>query len=210
MAKKCHFFTTIDFHNEVTFALIFHNQNFKEMKRRNFIATSILAGTTVTLTAKVFAQNEDPQKPFIVKAGKSRFEGDDAIGGLKVSSEDTNGAFSMFEEIATDGPKAGPPLHVHHKQDEVFYIVEGEFIFQVGNEKIPAKAGDTIFGPRGVPHSYFRKSAKTHMIFSYTPAGNMEDIFSGMKKLKPFTPESFAKLCKENDVEFVGLPMTGE
>ena len=179
------------------------------MKRRNFIATSILAGTSTALNAKSLKQFEET-KPFIVKAGKSRFEGDDAIGGLKISSKDTNGAFSVFEEIATDGPNPGPPLHIHHKQDEVFYIVEGDFVFQVGNEKIVATKGDTIFGPRGVPHTYFKKSAKTHLIFSYSPAENMEEIFSGLKKMNPFSPEAFAKLCKENDVEFVGPPMSGE
>lgn len=180
------------------------------MKRRSFITASILAGTATTLHAKAFVPKDDLQKPFIVKAGKSRFDSEDAISGLKVSSKDTNREFSMFEEIATDGPNAGPPLHVHHKQDEIFYIVEGKFIFQVGDERIYASAGDTIFGPRGVPHCYYRRSLKTHMIFSYSPAGKMEEIFSGMKKLKPFTPEAFAKLCKENDVEFVGPPMKGE
>ncbi len=118
------------------------------MKRRSFITASILAGTATALHAKAFAPKDDPQKPFIVKAGKSRFDSEDAISGLKISSKDTNREFSMFEEIADDGPNAGPPLHVHHKQDEIFYI-EGKFIFQVGDERIYASAGDTIFGPRG-------------------------------------------------------------
>lgn len=119
------------------------------MKRRSFITASILAGPATALHAKAFAPKDDPQKPFIVKAGKSRFDSENAISGLKISSKDTNREFSMFEEIADDGPNAGPPLHVHHKQDEIFYIVEGKFIFQVGDERIYASAGDTIFGPRG-------------------------------------------------------------
>jgi quercetin 2,3-dioxygenase len=210
LAKKCHFFTNIDFRNALTFAVIIHNQNFIHMKRRNFIATSILAGTATTLSAKVFAQNEDPQKPFIVKAGKSRFEDFNPTGVLKVSGKDTNGEFCVFETKNEMGPMAGPPLHMHKYQDEVFQIIEGEFLFQVGNEKIKASAGDFVFGPRTVPHTFYQLSKKAHMIFSYNPAGKMEEIMKEMTKLMPKNPEGFAKACAENDVPFVGPPMTGK
>ncbi len=141
------------------------------MKRRSFITASILAGTATALHAKAFAPKDDPQKPFIVKAGKSRFDSEDAISGLKISSKDTNREFSMFEEIADDGPNAGPPLHVHHKQDEIFYIVEGKFIFQVGDERIYASAwrynlwtpGDTSLLLSTKPkdsHDFFLQSMK--------------------------------------------------
>lgn len=89
-------------------------------------------------------------------------------------------------------------------------IVEGEFVFQVGNERIAASAGDVVFGPRNVPHTFYQKSKKARMIFSYNPAGKMETIMNEMTKLMPANPQAFAKVCAENDVPFVGPPMTGE
>lgn len=175
------------------------------MKRRNFFKTAVATGATLK-TLETTATIK-PTSPFIVKAGKPRFD-DGIISGLKVSSKDTNGEFSMFEENSVKGPKSGPPLHIHHGQDETFHIIEGEYLFQVGNEKIKASAGDTLFGPRGVPHTYYQLSEKAHMIFTYNPAGNMENIFEWMNKNKPFKPEDFAKFCKENKVEFVGPPMS--
>jgi mannose-6-phosphate isomerase-like protein (cupin superfamily) len=177
------------------------------MKRRDFIATSIVAGTA--LNAKALASN-DPQKPFVVKAGKARFEDFNPMGILKVSSKDTNGEYCLFEAKNEAGPMAGPPLHLHKYQDEVFMIIEGEYVFQVGNEKIRASSGDTVFGPRTVPHTFYQVSKKGHMIFSYNPAGKMEKIMNEMSKLMPQNPEGFAKVCAENDVPFVGLPMKGE
>lgn len=182
------------------------------MKRRNFIATSILAGTATALNAQnnnSLKMNEGT-KPFIVKAGKSRFENYNPGGVLKVSSKDTNGEFCIFETKNELGPMAGPPLHLHKSQDEVFQIIEGEFLFQVGNEKIKASAGDFVFGPRNVPHSFYQLSKKAHMIFSYNPAGKMENIMNEMLKLMPQNPQGFAKVCAENDVPFVGPPMSGE
>jgi quercetin 2,3-dioxygenase len=105
---------------------------------------------------------------------------------------------------------AGPPLHLHKFQDEVFQIIEGEFIFQIGNEKIKASAGDFVFGPKKVPHTFYQLSKKAHMIFSYNPAGKMEHIMDEMVKLMPQNPSAFAKLCAENDIPFVGPQMNGE
>ena len=177
------------------------------MKRRNFIVTSILAGTATTLPTRLFAKNEDPQNPFIVKAGKSRFEDYNPAGVLKVSSKDTKAEFCVFETKNEIGPMAGPPLHLHNYQDEVFQIIEGEFLFQIGNEKIKASAGDFVFGPRKVPHTFYQMSIKAHMIFSYNPAGKMENIMKEMSRLMPQDPEGFAKACALNDVPFVGPPL---
>ena len=176
------------------------------MKRRNFLATTIATGATLT-TLKAIASKE-PTKPFIVKSGKARFEDYNPGGVLKVSAKDTNGEFCLFEMKNEAGPMSGPPLHIHKYQDEVFQIIEGEFLFQVGNEKIKAGAGDFVFGPRNVPHTFYQLSQKAHLIFSYNPAGKMENIMTEMTKLMPHNPEAFAKACAENDVPFVGPPMS--
>ena len=180
------------------------------MKRRNFIATTILAGTATALNAQKFSSNNDEQKPFIVKTGKARFDDFNPMGILKVSGKDTKGQYCLFETVNELGPMAGPPLHLHKYQDEVFQIIEGEYLFQVGDQKIKASAGDIVFGPRKVPHTFYQLSKKGHMIFGYNPAGKMETIMKEMTKLMPQNPEAFAKVCAANDVPFVGPPMTGE
>lgn len=95
---------------------------------------------------------------------------------LKVSSKDTNGNLSVFEQIGFT-PKGGPPLHIHPYQDEYFYVLEGEYQFQVGKDKYHLSPGDTIFLPRNIQHAFIQLSEKARVLVSYTPAGKMESFF---------------------------------
>lgn len=178
------------------------------MKRSTFLTSTILTGLTMN-SIETFAN--DPQKPFIVKAGKARFAKEqEPVQNTKISATDTMGQLSAFENINEDGPMAGPPLHIHPDQDETFFIIDGEFLFQIGNEKIKVGKGEVVFGPRKVPHTFYQLSKNGHMIFTYNPAGNMEEIFRGMPKLMPSNPAGFAKLCADNGVNFIGPPMDGK
>lgn len=71
---------------------------------------------------------------------------------IKATEENTQGSFSLIEELAPPG--FGPPWHVHHEDDELFYILEGEETFQVGEQEIRAPEGSTVYAPHGIPHSY--------------------------------------------------------
>ena len=76
------------------------------------------------------------------------------LGGdvtIKISSRDTAGAFAVFE--GRTRPLEGPPLHLHRDQDESWYILEGEYRFEVDGQSIYARAGDTVFAPRGSRHT---------------------------------------------------------
>src|ERR1043165_3077471 len=76
--------------------------------------------------------------------------GDEVI--VKVSSLDTNGAFAMFEgRIA---PHHGPPLHMHHDEDEAWRVLSGEFVFEVDGQEIYAGPGATVYAPRGSRHTF--------------------------------------------------------
>lgn len=176
------------------------------MKRRFFLTTVTVAGATLTTLESQAAT--EPVKPFILKAGETRFGLINPGGMMKVSGKDTNGQFCLFESKNEAGPMAGPPLHTHKYQDEVFQIIEGEYLFQVGDKQIKASAGDFVFGPRNVPHTFYQLSKKAHMIFSYNPAGKMENIMRAMVKFMPHDMQSMAKACAENDVPFVGPPMS--
>ena len=74
------------------------------------------------------------------------------MGLLKLSGDETGGAYAILEGHTP--PQAGPPPHRHSREDESFYVLEGEYEFVVGGQTIHAPAGTFLFGPRGVAHSF--------------------------------------------------------
>ncbi|WP_156755613.1 quercetin 2,3-dioxygenase [Actinokineospora pegani] len=109
--------------------------------------------------------------PFHIPAGQGPttwFDGN--VYTTKASTESTNGAISILESSILPG--SGPPLHVHTREDEAFYILSGQLTFTIADNEYAAKAGDFLFVPRGTPHRF--ENATTHVahtIFIYTPAG---------------------------------------
>ena len=71
---------------------------------------------------------------------------------ILLSGDATGGAFALFDEL-TD-PGGGPPLHVHARDHEAFYILEGRFAFQVGDETRTVGPGDYLVAPPGIPHTF--------------------------------------------------------
>jgi quercetin dioxygenase-like cupin family protein len=93
---------------------------------------------------------------------------------VKAGGVETGHAFSQIE---TDDPRgSGPPLHVHHDEDETFYVLEGEVTVLVGEERIDLGAGDYLFGPRGTPHAYVVRSDRARMLVTASPGG-VEELF---------------------------------
>ena len=96
---------------------------------------------------------------------------------FKVSSQDCRNDFFAMEHHHT--AKGGPPLHRHHVEDEWFYVLEGEYRVQVGDTLHTLHAGDSVLGPRGVPHAFaFVGTTSGRMLITYAPAGRMEEYFS--------------------------------
>src|SRR5437870_4122837 len=91
------------------------------------------------------------------------------------TGEDTNGKYAMCEAIVPPG--GGPPPHVHSREEEGFYILEGEITFTVNGERIVAKAGTFANMPVGTPHSFKNESDRpAKMLISVAPAG-LEQMF---------------------------------
>ncbi|WP_204248446.1 cupin domain-containing protein [Hymenobacter sp. PAMC 26628] len=149
-----------------------------------------------------------------MKAGASRFHEHIRLGGLspvdfKVSTSDTDGALTIGEYTGFD--KGGPPLHIHPDQDEVFIVIEGEHLFQVGDLRHRLTAGDTIFIPRNVPHAPAQVSDKSKYLFFFTPASQMEDFFRALGKVKSIGQPSLdqmAGLFVSHGMKIVGPPLT--
>lgn len=149
-----------------------------------------------------------------MNAGESRKRGHLRLKGVnvnildvKISGSDTNGGMAIFEQTSLS-PKRGTPLHVHLEQDEVFYVIEGAYYFQVGDEKFDLKAGDSIFLPRNVPHAWTQVADKGKMIVVFQPAGKMEDFFVSLSGMDHDpSPEEIARLFKDNQMQIVGPPL---
>jgi quercetin dioxygenase-like cupin family protein len=90
------------------------------------------------------------------------------------SGEDTHGQFALIEAVARRGNV--PPPHIHHREDEIFYVLEGEIVVSVGDRTIKGTPGTTIFLPRDVRHSFTIESEQSRMLVLLTPAG-LEEWF---------------------------------
>lgn len=123
---------------------------------------------------------------------------------LKVSGMDTDGAWCAFDTIRTK--PGGPPRHIHAAQDEWFFVLEGRFRFEVGGETYDGGAGDSVFGPRGVPHAFRSISETARLMVLFQPALTMEEFFAA-QLLDPLSSE-FAALSRTHGMEVVGPPLS--
>jgi quercetin dioxygenase-like cupin family protein len=182
------------------------------MERKKFLLSAAAAIPSLLVGQPGQAQKtKRPNKSFVVKATESRLGEKILLGGknpndIKVSQKDTNGDLTIFEY--TGNEKGGPPLHIHAHQDEVFFIVQGEYLFQVGEDKHHLKAGDTIFLPRTIPHAFAQLTDKGKMFFLFQPSGKMEDFFKTLGNLtsQP-TPAQGDKIFADHDMTIVGPPL---
>jgi quercetin dioxygenase-like cupin family protein len=88
---------------------------------------------------------------------------------IKSSGESTAGRVGVTETLAPRG--SGSPLHVHHNEDEWFYVIDGELTFWVGGQVITAPAGSFVYGPREVPHTFVVSSEQARFLLVVEPAG---------------------------------------
>ena len=88
---------------------------------------------------------------------------------IKASAETTAGRVGVTETLGLRG--SGSPLHVHHNEDEWFYVLEGELTFWVGGETVTAPAGSFVYGPRGIPHTFTVSSERARFLLVVEPGG---------------------------------------
>src|SRR5947199_10694335 len=90
------------------------------------------------------------------------------LATVKASRETTDGRAAVIEHLAPQG--AGSPLHVHHNEDEWFYVTEGELTFWVGGRLLEAPAGSFVYGPRGIAHTFTVTSSEARFLLVTEPA----------------------------------------
>ena len=128
--------------------------------------------------------------PFISKATiENSHVAMGSLFSVLATGKETSGSYSLFEFHTQPG--AEPPPHMHTREDETFYIMEGELTIQCGDEVIKAKAGDHAFLPRNVTHSFKVDSKSAKIMLLCCPAG-IEDFFE--KLGEPATSVSYTHL----------------
>jgi quercetin dioxygenase-like cupin family protein len=105
-----------------------------------------------------------------------------ALAEIKATAADTGGQMTIVE--VTEHPGAEAPLHVHHRDDEAFWVLEGDVTFEVGDETIKASAGDYVFGPRDIPHRFTVGDGGCRMLFIMVPGG-MEEVIRATSEPAP-------------------------
>ena len=91
------------------------------------------------------------------------------LATIKATAEQTGGRYTLVEILAPEG--FASPLHVHHWEDEGFWILEGEMTFYVGDQTLKAYPGSFLFGPKGVPHAFTVDSGPARLSFVLSPGG---------------------------------------
>jgi quercetin dioxygenase-like cupin family protein len=142
-------------------------------------------------------------------------QGDDGeririFGGIefvvKVAAQDSGGAFSLLENINPPGTYLPP--HIHTLEDETFYILDGEFEFQVGDQIVLASSGATVYAPRHIPHSFkVLSSTPGRALVFATPAG-FEKCMRELSAL-PLEPPDMGQVlevCARYGMEFLPPP----
>ncbi|WP_348263823.1 cupin domain-containing protein [Telmatobacter sp. DSM 110680] len=177
------------------------------MKRRSFLKSAAASFPFAGFDPTVFATSgvDQPNQGEVISAGKDRLgevhsRGYSTILFKVLPRETSNGLFVIEHINLVNG---GPPLHKHLYQEEYFYLISGEVRFAVGDKRLTLGAGDSILGPRGIPHTFAAVEGKrSHLLISFSPAGKMEDFLRDTAVPNP--PVQDAEFFRRYGMELVG------
>lgn len=129
---------------------------------------------------------------------------------IHAGGEETGGQFDFMVTTVEPGPGV-VPLHIHHENDETFYVLDGTLEARVGDETMRLEAGAFVMMPRGVPHTWRNASDEpSQFVCMYTP-GNHFGVLQELAQLDVDEddpdPDKFAPILDAYDIEMVGPPM---
>ncbi len=125
---------------------------------------------------------------------------------ILTDGDSTGGALGLVDMLDVPAGQM-PPLHVHHSEEECFYVVSGEVTFYLpGSERI-ARAGDYVVAPCGIPHTYRVGDEPCHWLVTSLPAG-FERFVAAVAQLGDPAPEELTAVAAEHEIEILGPPGT--
>ena len=130
---------------------------------------------------------------------------------FKVTGEDTGGAFDYF--IVEVAPHGGPPLHVHHNQEETIHVLKGRYKICIGDEVFQCNEGGFAYLPSGVPHAFLNLTDQPgEVIVVYTPGGGHKfyEELGPMSRGGSPDPKLIAALFEKYDMTLLGPPLSAD
>ncbi|NNF65641.1 MAG: cupin domain-containing protein [Acidimicrobiia bacterium] len=149
-------------------------------------------------------------KPFVMR----REDGDrlaGPVGGaalIKATTASTAGSIALVDNVV--GPKMGPPLHLHRREDEMWFIVEGNFRFLADDVILDAPEGSFVFVPRNTTHCFQNiDETPSRVLVLFTPSG-MERFFIEHAELPPgvVDPAAYDRIAERSFMEVSGPPLS--
>lgn len=129
------------------------------------------------------ADNDKISRPLVLNADEGRFL---SLGNIStrvlLTGDDTQGSFGLIESPIDPGVLAGP-LHVHRNEDGYWYVLEGQFAAQIGDEVVRTGPGALVYAPRGIPHTYWNPGSElARYLEIFRPAG-LERYFEELVRI---------------------------
>ncbi|MDQ3850258.1 MAG: cupin domain-containing protein [Actinomycetota bacterium] len=149
--------------------------------------------------------------PPSLSAGQDTFRWQGSLMKIQARVQDTGGALGVVDASFYQG--FGPPLHVHRREDESLYVLEGRIRFRTGDDEFVAGPGTWVWGPRGVPHAFKVESERARALVVVTPGGFFERMFEeggtpvGEAPEAPeqtYDPEAAVALAQRFEFDVVG------
>ena len=151
----------------------------------------------------------------VVHAGEAREVEPLGIFGIpmwiKLSGTETGGTYAIIEDQTP--PDMGPPLHRHSREDESFYVLEGEYVFEVDGERISALAGSSVYAPKGTAHRFQNVGATAgRLLVMVQPAGLdsfFVDIDDATRGAREPDLSVVGPIFEKHGLELLGPPLPG-
>jgi mannose-6-phosphate isomerase-like protein (cupin superfamily) len=177
--------------------------------------TLLYAFGVVSVSPLLRAQTASSRRAAVAKPGENRFafasEQQAQRTACKLTSDDSAGACSIFELGVP--PRSGPPLHVHHREDEWYYVLSGEFLFEVDGEQSHLPAGGSIWAPRDARHRWANTSTGEGKLILMCQPGGFEKFFDELGKApllntqNPSEMHQLHELHAKYGMELLGPPI---
>jgi mannose-6-phosphate isomerase-like protein (cupin superfamily) len=126
------------------------------------------------------------------------------LAGTTLGSPDTSFVVAEWQDAGgpVDPPRLIAPRHLHHNDDEAWYVLEGTLLVQSGENEIEARAGSAVLVPRGTPHTYWNASpGRLRYLLIMTP--NIFSLIQGIHAMKERTPATLQELFRKHDSELL-------
>ena len=187
------------------------------MNRRSFVELMAASVGALPLSSAAQESQMSRTEPIIVGPGQTRHADGRSLVvpdelQCKVRTSDLGGRLCIM--LADHAPWEGPPLHTHRDGDEWFYVIKGEFVYEVGGKLHRVVEGGSLVAPQKIPHRYINGPLPGTLFVGLTPGGRLEEFFEECARRRrnpsptPPTREEMVALFAKYNVDYIGGRLT--